>query len=73
MQPSSPGSAAGLQTSDLITAVNGKSVSSTQDFIETVDNYAPGQTITLTVKRGGQQQNIKLTLGTRPQTASQGG
>jgi putative serine protease PepD len=71
VQPSSPGSAAGLQPNDLITAVNGKSISSTQDFIETVDNYAPGQAITLTVKRGGQQQTIKLTLGTRPQSASQ--
>jgi putative serine protease PepD len=71
VQPSSPGAAAGLQTNDVITAVNGKSITSTQDFIETVDNYAPGQVITLTVKRNGQQQNIKLTLGTRPQSASQ--
>src|SRR5690348_16368612 len=71
VQPSSPGASAGLQTNDLITAVNGKSISSTQGFIETVDNYAPGQTITLTVKRNGQQQNIQLKLGTRPQSASQ--
>jgi putative serine protease PepD len=71
VQRSSPGASAGLQPNDLITAVNGKSVSSTQGFIETVDNYAPGQTVTLTVKRGGQQQTIKLTLGTRPQSASQ--
>ena len=70
MQPSSPGASAGLQANDVITAVNGKSISSTQGFIETVDNYAPGQTITLTVKRGGQQQSIKLKLGTRPQSAS---
>src|SRR5205085_599052 len=73
VQPSSPGATAGLQPNDLITAVNGKSISSTQGFIETVDNYAPGQTITLSVKRGGQQQSIKLTLGTRPQSASQSG
>jgi putative serine protease PepD len=71
VQPSSPGASAGLQANDVITAVNGKSVSSTQGFIETVDNYAPGQTITLTVKRGGQQQSIHLKLGARPQSASQ--
>ena len=65
VQPSSPGASAGLQTNDVITAVNGKSVSSTQGFIETVDNYAPGQTVTLTVKRGGQQQSIQLKLGTQ--------
>jgi putative serine protease PepD len=71
VQPSSPGASAGLQANDTITAVNGKAVSSTQGFIETVDNYAPGQTITLTIKRNGQQQNVQLKLGTRPQTASQ--
>ena len=73
VQPSSPGAAAGLQSNDLITAVNGKSISSTQGFIETVDNYAPGQTVTLTVKRNGQQQTVKLTLGNRPQSANQTG
>jgi putative serine protease PepD len=71
VQPSSPGSSAGLQANDTITAVNGKAVSSTQGFIETVDNYAPGQTITLTIKRNGQQQNVQLKLGTRPQSAAQ--
>jgi putative serine protease PepD len=71
VQPSSPGASAGLQANDVITAVNGKSVATTQGFIETVDNYAPGQTITLTVKRNGQQQSIQLKLGTRPQSASQ--
>ncbi len=73
VQPSSPGSAAGLQANDVITAVNGKAINSTQGFIETVDNYAPGNTITLTVKRDGQTHNIKLKLGTRPQSASSTG
>ena len=31
-----------------------------------VDNYSPGQTVTMTVKRAGQTQNIKVKLGTRP-------
>jgi S1-C subfamily serine protease len=73
VQPSSPGSAAGLQAKDVITAVNGKAITSTQGFIETVDNYAPGQTITLTVKRSGNTQSIQLKLGTRPQSPSSSG
>ncbi len=73
VQPSSPGSAAGLQANDVITAVNSKAISSTQGFIETVDNYAPGNTITLTIKRAGQTHNIKLKLGTRPHSASSTG
>jgi|SRR5579875_128644 len=73
VQPSSPASAAGLEPGDLITAINGKTISSTEQFIATVDTYTPGQTITLTVRRGGATLHIKLTLGTRPNTAPQTG
>jgi putative serine protease PepD len=74
VQPGSPASGAGLQQGDLVTAINGKKISSTQQFIETVDTYSPGQSVTLTVKRDGSTQSIKLTLGTRPNTqASSGG
>src|SRR2546423_2368444 len=62
----SPADKAGLQPGDLITAINGKAISSTDDFIATVDGYAPRDTVTLTVNRGGQTKNIPLTLGTRP-------
>jgi putative serine protease PepD len=61
-----PAATAGLKPGDLITAINGRTISSTEQFITTVDNYTPRQTITLTVKRGGATQQIKLTLGTRP-------
>jgi putative serine protease PepD len=71
VQPGSPASTAGLQQGDLVTAIDGKTISSTQQFIETVDTYSPGQTVTLKVKRGGGTQQIKLTLGTRPQSQPQ--
>jgi putative serine protease PepD len=66
IQAGSPAAQAGLQIGDVITAVNGKAISSTEQFIATVDNYSPGQAITLSAKRGGQVQQFKLTLGTRP-------
>jgi putative serine protease PepD len=62
----SPAQSAGLQPQDVVTAINGKAITSTEQFIATVDTYSPGQTITLTVKRDGQTHNVKLTLGTRP-------
>ena len=65
----SPASDAGMQQGDLITAIDGKAITSTQQFIETVDTYAPGRTVTLTVKRGSSTLHPKLTLGTRPTTA----
>jgi putative serine protease PepD len=66
VQGGSPASTAGLHQGDVVTAIDGKPIRSTQQFIETVDTYSPGQTITLTVKRGGSTNSIKLTLGTRP-------
>src|SRR5579864_11092 len=73
VQPGSPASSAGLQQGDVVTAINGKTMGSTQQFIETVDTYSPGQTITLTVKRSGSTVQVKLTLGTRPNSQPSGG
>ncbi len=69
----SPAATAGVQPGDVVTAINGKSITSTDQFIATVDTFAPGDTITLTVKRSGQTHNIKLKLGTRPSTSPTGG
>jgi len=73
VQPGSPAQSVGLQPGDVVTAINGKSIASTQQFIETVDNFSPGQKITLTVNRNGQTKTVPLTLGTRPQNSPAGG
>jgi S1-C subfamily serine protease len=73
VQTGSPGDKAGLQAGDDVTALDGKSITTTEQFIATVDTYTPGQTITLAVKRGGQVKQIKLTLGTRPAQSPTGG
>jgi len=62
----SPAATAGLKAGDLVTAINGKPISSTEQFIATVDQYQPGQTITITYQRGGSTHTAKLKLGTRP-------
>lgn len=72
VQSGSPASAAGLEPGDVVTAIDGKSIDSTQQFIETVDTYSPGQTVTLTVRHDGSSHTVKLKLGTRPQTQSGG-
>ena len=68
VQAGSPADVAGIQPNDVVTAINGKTIVSTQQFIETVDSYSPGQTITVTVKRAGSTKDIKIKLGTRPQS-----
>jgi putative serine protease PepD len=67
--PGGPAAKAGLQPGDLITAINGKPIASTDQFIATIATYSPGNTITLTVKRGGQTKHVKLTLAAQPSSA----
>ena len=73
IQPGSPASSAGIKAGDVITAINGKAIGSTEQFIAGVDTFAPGNTVTLTVKSGGQTNNIKLKLGTRPSATPNNG
>ena len=66
----SPAAKAGLQPGDVITAVNGAHVTSVNQFVATIANYAPGDTVTLTVNRSGSTKSIKLTLGSQPASAT---
>ena len=70
ISPGSPAAVAGLHPGDTITAINGKAVTSTDAFIATVDNFQPGQTVTMTVKRGGKiaqhQGHARHATGIQP-------
>ena len=66
VQPGTPGASAGLRAHDLIVAVDGRKITSTDEFIAGVDTYRPGQTVTMTVRRAGQTLQLKVRLGTRP-------
>ncbi|MDQ6842121.1 MAG: trypsin-like peptidase domain-containing protein [Actinomycetota bacterium] len=68
----SPAAKAGLQPGDLITAINGKAIASTQQFIETIDTYSPGDKLTVTVQRAGKALKFTVTLGARSQAAPAG-
>jgi S1-C subfamily serine protease len=43
-------------------------VGSTERFTEIVESHAPGQQLTLTVKRSARTLTIKVTLAMRPRT-----
>jgi putative serine protease PepD len=74
--PGGPAAKAGLKAGDLITAVNGKRVTSVDSFVATVATYSPGNTVTMTVQRGGQTKHVRVTLGAQPsspQSCNSGG
>lgn len=58
----SPAANAGIQDKDIITKVGGIDVGDRGDVSSLVAEYAPGDTIDLTILRGGQTMTIKVTL-----------
>jgi membrane-associated protease RseP (regulator of RpoE activity) len=67
----SPAETAGLQARDVITAVDGEAIESPQDVIDRVNALEPGDVLTLSVERPGQEEALELevTLGGRPDDA----
>lgn len=61
--PKSPAEKAGLQPGDVVTHVSGKRVESLAELRETVFAYEPGDEVTLTLKRGSDKLEAKITLG----------
>src|SRR3954464_7153998 len=61
-----PGADAGLRTGDVVTAIDGKTVDSSDALVAAVDSHKPRDQVTLAVKRGGGTSQIKVKLGTRP-------
>jgi serine protease Do len=59
----SPAEKAGLKDGDIITKVGGVAVGTGGSVSSLVAEYAPGETIELTVLRGGQTLTIRVSLG----------
>jgi putative serine protease PepD len=62
----SPADDAGLRTGDVITAISGKSVGSSDDAVTAINARKPGDRLTVTVARGGQSREVTVTLAERP-------
>jgi len=62
----SPAEKAGLQRGDVIKAVDGTQVSDMQALLNALKNKKPGDSVTLSITRGGNAQDITATLEARP-------
>ena len=54
---------AGLQAGDVITAVDGESVSSSKQLTGYIRRYRSGQEVTITYVRNGERRDVTVTLG----------
>ena len=58
-----PAAAAGLKAGDVVTKVGDRVITASDDLVAAVRSYAPGDKVTLTIRRGNDQQAVTVTLG----------
>lgn len=64
--PNSPAAAAGIRAGDIIEAVNGMQIDAQHDLGNVINQYSVGDSVTLTIRRGGNTLTVKATLAQRP-------
>jgi len=68
VEKDSPAEDAGLKTHDIITKLDGEEVEDMEDFSRTVRSHDPGDEVTLTISRSGEDEEMEIvvTLGEHP-------
>ena len=61
-----PASAAGLHSHDIIIAVDGRTALNTRELTCLIQGKRPGDTVSVTIVRGGRQRSVPATLGHWP-------
>jgi putative serine protease PepD len=61
--PGGPAERAGLKPGDVIVAIDGKPVADGSELIVSIRTHSPGDTITLTLQRDGNERTVKVKLG----------
>ena len=64
-----PADRAGLRAGDEVTAVDGDQIESGDELRERIDAKRPGDKLTLTITRSGDERTMEVTLGERPSSA----
>jgi putative serine protease PepD len=67
---SSPAANGGLKVGDVVTAFAGKAVTSADELTAAVSAAKSGQSVTVTVRRGGFTKQLHVTLGVQPASPS---
>ncbi len=62
----SAASRAGIKVGDVIVKIDGTAVTTTDDVINAVRAHVPGDKVTITVNRKGQEQTFSVVLGSKP-------
>jgi serine protease DegS len=66
IEEDSPAARAGLRVGDLITHLNGQSVTSDQEAMNRIASMSPGSSVKIRVRRAGEELEVSATLEERP-------
>jgi 2-alkenal reductase len=65
-----PADQAGIETGDIIVAIEGQQIDATNSLEDALVRYAPGRSISIDLYRDGKYITVHVTLGTRPNAAT---
>jgi S1-C subfamily serine protease len=71
INPGTPAAAAGIKKGDVITSLDGKTITSPSALSLAVLQKRPGDSVKIELKRGGSTHTVTVKLGRRPNQASQ--
>jgi serine protease Do len=66
VMPGTPAAKAGLKANDVVLSLGGKAFKDVQEFVDAIGSHKPGEEITLKIKRGSEEKEIKAKLDKRP-------
>ena len=66
VRSATPAAKAGLKAGDVITALGGKSISTASQLRAAINARRPGDSVSLTYRRGGQSHTVTVKLASRP-------
>ena len=66
VMPDTAAAKAGLKANDVVLSMGGQVVKDVSNFIESVGQHKPGDEVTLRIKRGDVEKELKAILGKRP-------